>query len=67
MAETHLPQPGFTYTACGPFTKNQKLAKKEIKKQVIQVTFINLFKNGGVECDKICKHYGMNRIKTIFF
>ena len=40
MAETHLPQPGFTYTACGPFTKNQKLAKKEIKKQVIQVTFI---------------------------
>ena len=27
----------------------------------------NLFKNGAVECDEICKHYGMNRIKTIFF
>ena len=27
----------------------------------------NLFKNGGVECDEICKHYGMNSIKTIYF
>ena len=27
----------------------------------------DLFKNGAVECDKICKHYGMNRIKTILF
>ena len=26
----------------------------------------NLFKNGAVECDNICKHYGINRIKTIF-
>ena len=25
----------------------------------------NLFKNGVVECDKICKHYGMK--KTLFF
>ena len=22
MPETHLKQPGFTYSACGPFTKN---------------------------------------------
>ena len=27
----------------------------------------NLFKNGAVECDKICKHYGINRTRTIFF
>ena len=27
----------------------------------------NLFKNGGAECDEICKHYGMDRIKTIFW
>ena len=26
----------------------------------------NLVKNGGVECEEICKHYGMNKIKTIF-
>ena len=23
MLEMHLRQPGFTYSACGPFTKNQ--------------------------------------------
>ena len=28
MPEMHLRQPGFTYSACGPFTKNkQKLQK----------------------------------------
>ena len=27
----------------------------------------NVLKNGGVECDEICKHYGMNKIKIIFF
>ena len=25
----------------------------------------NLFKNGALECDETCKHYGMNRIKNI--
>ena len=24
----HLRQPGFTYSACGPFTKNKKRSKK---------------------------------------
>ena len=24
MSEMHLKQPGFTYTACGPFTKNKE-------------------------------------------
>ena len=24
MSELHLKQPGFTYIACGPFTKNQE-------------------------------------------
>ena len=24
MPETHLKQPGFTYSACGPFTKKQR-------------------------------------------
>ena len=32
MLEMHLKQPGFTYSACGPFTKNkgriQKLKEK---------------------------------------
>ena len=28
MSEIHLKQPGFTYSACGPFTKNQERVKK---------------------------------------
>ena len=28
MPEMHLRQPGFTYDACGPFTKNQERIKK---------------------------------------
>ena len=28
MAEMHLRQPGFTYSACGPFTKNKEKIKK---------------------------------------
>ena len=28
MSEMHLKQPGFTYSACGPFTKNKERIKK---------------------------------------
>ena len=31
MPELHLRQPGFTYSACGPFTKHHKRIQK-IKK-----------------------------------
>ena len=32
MPEMHLKQPGFTYSACGPYHKNQKpKTKKELK------------------------------------
>ena len=34
MPEMHLRQPGFTYSACGPFTKNKEF--KNLKKQEIQ-------------------------------
>ena len=27
MPEMHLKQPGFTYSACGPFTKKRKVFK----------------------------------------
>ena len=39
MLEMHLRQPGFTYSACGPFTKNMK-EQKNSKKQEIRDTFI---------------------------
>ena len=38
MPEMHLKQPGLTYSACGPFTKNKERIKK--KKQNIQDMFI---------------------------
>ena len=28
MPEMHLKQPGFTYSACGPFTKNRERIQK---------------------------------------
>ena len=28
MPEIHFIQPGFTYSACGPFTKNKKKIQK---------------------------------------
>ena len=31
MPKMHLKQPGFTYSACGPFTKNKKGIEKLIK------------------------------------
>ena len=35
MLEMHLRQPGFTYSACGPLTKNKERTKK-LKIQKIQ-------------------------------
>ena len=38
MPEMHLRQPGFTYSACGPFTKNKE-EFKNLKKQETQAIF----------------------------
>ena len=39
MLEMHLRQPGFTYSACAPFTKNKE-EYKNLKKQEIPDIFI---------------------------
>ena len=41
MPEMHSKQPGFTYSACEPFTKNEKRIQK-LKKQEIQVIFTKM-------------------------
>ena len=33
MLEMHLKQPGFTYSACGPFTKNKERIEKFIQNE----------------------------------
>ena len=37
MPEMHLKQPGVTYSACGPFTKNKEF--KNLKKQETRAIF----------------------------
>ena len=48
----HLRQPGFTYSACGPFTKN----KKRIEKFNETGDTDNIYKN---EVDKACFQHDM--------
>ena len=52
MPEMHLRQPGFTYSACGPFTKNKESVQKF--KQTGDSRYI--YKN---ELDKACFQHDM--------
>ena len=52
MPEMHLRQPGFTYSACGPFTKNKERIEKFMKSG--NTDFI--YKN---ELDKACFEHDM--------
>ena len=57
MPEMHLKQPGFTYIACGPFTKNKERIEKFM--QTGNTNFI--YKN---ERDKECFQHDMAYGKT---
>ena len=37
MPEMHLKQPGFTYSACGPFTKNKERNEMNLIKLVFNM------------------------------
>ena len=52
MPEMHLRQPGFTYSACGPFTKNKEIIKNI--KETGDTEYI--YKN---EFDKVCFQHDM--------
>ena len=52
IPEMHLKQPGFTYSACDPFTKNKERIKKFM--QAGNTDFI--YKN---ELDKACFQHNM--------
>ena len=52
MSELHLRQPGFTYSACEPFTKNKERIKK--LKQTGDSGYI--YKN---KLDKACFQHNM--------
>ena len=52
IPEIHLRQPGFTYSACGPFTKSKKRIQRF--KQTVNLRYI--YKN---ELDKACFQHDM--------
>ena len=52
MPEMHLRQPGFTYSVCGPFTKNKERIKKF--KETGEASYI--YKN---ELHKACFQHDM--------
>ena len=52
MPEMHLRQPGFTYSACGPFTKNKERIQKF--KETAETNYI--YKN---KLDKACFQHDM--------
>ena len=41
MPEMHLKQPGFSYSACGPFTKKKKKKKKTRIQKLKETGYIN--------------------------
>ena len=40
MPEMPLKQPGFTHSACGPYTKNKKIIEKFIQRQTGNADYI---------------------------
>ena len=57
IPEMHLQQPGFTYAACGPFTKNKERIEKFM--QTGNTDFI--YRN---ELDKVCFQHNMSYGKS---
>ena len=57
MPEMHIKQPGFTYSACAPFTKN----KERIEKFMLTGNTNFIYKN---ELDTACFQHDMAYGKT---
>ena len=52
MSEMHLRQPGFTYSACRPFTKNEERTETFMRTRSTDFIYIN-------ERDKPCLQHDM--------
>ena len=52
MPEMHLRQPRFTYSACGPFTKNKERIDKFLETRDSQYIYQK-------KIDKACSQHGM--------
>ena len=52
MSEMHLKQPDFTYSVCGPFTKNKQRIQKYMETGDAKYIYRN-------ELDKVCFQHDM--------
>ena len=52
MPEMHLKQPGFTYSACGPFTRNKERIENFVQTRNTDFIYRN-------ELDKACFQHDM--------
>ena len=52
ISEMHLKQPGFTYSGCGPFTKNKEKIEKFMQSENTNFIYRN-------ELDKACLQHDM--------
>ena len=46
VLEMHLKQPGFTYSACDPFTKNKERIKKKERNRRIKIYLLKRIRKG---------------------
>ena len=56
MPEMHLKQPGFTYSVCGPFTKNKERIQN-LKKQEILSIFTNELDKASFQHDMVYRDF----------
>ena len=56
MSEMHLKQPGFTYSACSPFTKNKERIQKFMQTGNINYVYRN-------DLGKACFQHDMVNLK----
>ena len=66
MPEMHLRQPGFTYSACGPFTKNQERIEKFRRTGNTDFVYKNEFDKACFQHDMACgkSKYLVKRIQS---
>ena len=53
MPEMYLTQPGFTYSACGPFTKNKERIEKFMQKENTDYIYKNDLDKSSFQHDMI--------------
>ena len=54
MSEMHFKQPGFTYSACGPFTKNKERIQKFIQTGKTDYIYKNDLDKACFQHDMVC-------------